>query len=403
MDEDGQTTNAGSIKCGIEEELKDRYYTSGIWLLASHINHSCCGTAERSFIGDALILRAARDLAADEELTFAYMFAKEDDDKRATLDKRLRGQWDFECRCALCAEARATPVTVSKKRRSLLTEVRTTIGAVVVSIDKTSADIRSGRDIGSMAPRTHVWINLLTKAERLGESIAKTYLDPPPKAVSATAGGSQTGKYRASRDDETSQEPAELLAPRPHLAMALALLSMAWYKFAAVTPPGLRAPVHAAHAASTALKSLAALGFVIRGGDISPGAGGRLQHAGSAQGQQSAGPSDNPQDVTLGESDTIAVTAAAATLSHGAESHAAAQHVPPRLSEEPALVVEKWGLVRGDAFRIWDQLARAYELAGAPASLVIAAVRNLRTAYRILIGEDEATFATVYPEWAHVV
>ncbi|KIL88516.1 hypothetical protein FAVG1_08598 [Fusarium avenaceum] len=49
-----------------------KYTTSGIWLLASHINDSYISNCRRSFIGDMQIMRATRDLIADTKLFFYY-------------------------------------------------------------------------------------------------------------------------------------------------------------------------------------------------------------------------------------------------------------------------------------------------------------------------------------------
>jgi hypothetical protein len=42
----------------------------GIWTKASYLNHSCVSNARRAFIGNMMVVRATRDLAADTELTF---------------------------------------------------------------------------------------------------------------------------------------------------------------------------------------------------------------------------------------------------------------------------------------------------------------------------------------------
>jgi hypothetical protein len=48
------------------------FYSCGIWINASYINHSCLGNVRRSFIGDMMIVRAAKDMAACTELMFPY-------------------------------------------------------------------------------------------------------------------------------------------------------------------------------------------------------------------------------------------------------------------------------------------------------------------------------------------
>jgi hypothetical protein len=399
--ENEKATHSGSgDRAGAEKDYK----TSGVWLLASHINHSCCENAKRSFIGDALILRAAKDLAAGDELTFAYIGADDDDDKRAELNKRLREQWGFECRCAFCAEAGKTPAAASKNRRALLDDIRATVGAVVVSTDRAGDNTGSGSGGRDAAVRQQIWLGLLAKAEQLAKSLAQSYT-----STMATASGSREATKPAGRGGGVVATPAAPQAPRLHLAVALAQLSMAWCGLAAVTPAGPERQRHAAKSVAAALESLRALGFVLRVADIARGSGNggvgdkpkaeSRQRAGSVHGQ-SAGPTKAPAAGRAAE--TTAATAATATTKPGGGPDAAAD-APPQQHAEPALVVEKWGFLQHDAFRIWEQLARAYEIAGAPAALVNAAVEYLRTAYRIEIGEDEATFDTVYAQWARTV
>ncbi|KAL0385821.1 UNVERIFIED_CONTAM: Anaphase-promoting complex subunit [Sesamum radiatum] len=48
------------------------YHGVGLWILASFINHSCDPNVRRLHIGDHVVVHAARDVKAGEELTFAY-------------------------------------------------------------------------------------------------------------------------------------------------------------------------------------------------------------------------------------------------------------------------------------------------------------------------------------------
>jgi hypothetical protein len=100
-DEDKSTTNTSSSHRDAIAATKaaERFYTNGVW---PRIKHSCCGNASRSFIGDALILRAAADLAAGGELAFAYIPVKADDlDKRVALNRASHSTLGFERCCAL--------------------------------------------------------------------------------------------------------------------------------------------------------------------------------------------------------------------------------------------------------------------------------------------------------------
>ncbi|CAG7561109.1 unnamed protein product [Fusarium equiseti] len=93
------------------------YTTSGIWLLASRINHSCVGNCRRSFIGDMQIVRATKDLAADTELFFRYRVP-------VTFESYQEAQkgfknWGFTCDCELCLRKKATSRSVFQKRKVL--------------------------------------------------------------------------------------------------------------------------------------------------------------------------------------------------------------------------------------------------------------------------------------------
>ncbi|PGH18369.1 hypothetical protein AJ79_00435 [Helicocarpus griseus UAMH5409] len=48
----------------------EKFHSCGIWPIASYINHSCNSNARGAFIGDMMIVRATRDIAANTEITF---------------------------------------------------------------------------------------------------------------------------------------------------------------------------------------------------------------------------------------------------------------------------------------------------------------------------------------------
>ncbi|KAJ0162579.1 hypothetical protein CTA2_4322 [Colletotrichum tanaceti] len=96
--------------------------TCGAWIVASHINHSCVGNCRRSFIGDVMIVRAARDLDADTELLFCYQQPKPEDDYRAT--QKCLENWGFTCRCELCEDKKSISAQTLQRRRALLRDLR---------------------------------------------------------------------------------------------------------------------------------------------------------------------------------------------------------------------------------------------------------------------------------------
>lgn len=81
-----------------EPDLLDQDKSAGIWINASYINHSCLPNIETAFIGDMMIIRAAKDLDAGSELTYSYTGLL------GSYEERQSGLKDygFQCTCARC-------------------------------------------------------------------------------------------------------------------------------------------------------------------------------------------------------------------------------------------------------------------------------------------------------------
>ncbi|KAH7026646.1 uncharacterized protein B0I36DRAFT_273719 [Microdochium trichocladiopsis] len=94
-----------------------KFDISGIWLLASRINHSCVGNCRRSFIGDMQIIRATRDLDAGTELLFGYR-APQPLESYADVQKGL-SSWGFTCGCELCLTRKSTTNEALARRKTL--------------------------------------------------------------------------------------------------------------------------------------------------------------------------------------------------------------------------------------------------------------------------------------------
>ncbi|KAI0160748.1 TPR domain protein [Xylariaceae sp. FL1272] len=92
--------------------------TSGIWLVASRINHSCLGNCYRSFLGDVQIVRATEDLPAGTELRFAYHPPA----PRVTYEETQKAlsRWEFTCNCQWCTDRKSTPNKKLQARKRLL-------------------------------------------------------------------------------------------------------------------------------------------------------------------------------------------------------------------------------------------------------------------------------------------
>ncbi|KAF5575098.1 TPR domain-containing protein [Fusarium pseudoanthophilum] len=108
---------ATSSSSGMTGDKHFKHTTSGIWLLASRINHSCVGNCRRSFIGDMQIVRATRDFPADTELFFCYRHPV----RFETYQETQKGlnHWGFTCGCELCLLKKATPRSVLQRRKVL--------------------------------------------------------------------------------------------------------------------------------------------------------------------------------------------------------------------------------------------------------------------------------------------
>lgn len=73
--------------------------STGLWVRAARINHSCVPNTEKEFVGDMMLVRAKRAISAGEEILHSYV------DERSSYKARqeaLVTTWGFECGCGLC-------------------------------------------------------------------------------------------------------------------------------------------------------------------------------------------------------------------------------------------------------------------------------------------------------------
>ena len=148
----------------------------GIWCLASYMNHNCIGNAHVAFIGDMIIVRAARPLPANTEITFPYVAVEKHYEERQA---RLEMSWQFNCSCGLCqAEAGENPEQV-RLRNVLLGDIsealqntrrsdvvnRSALDAVQDLLD---AVRRTYQNPASVQPRISMSAPLLALAESYG-------------------------------------------------------------------------------------------------------------------------------------------------------------------------------------------------------------------------------------------
>ncbi|KAF5549502.1 TPR domain-containing protein [Fusarium mexicanum] len=99
-----------------------KHLTSGIWLLASRINHSCVGNCRRSFIGDMQIVRATKELPADTELFFCYRLPVPFESYQET--QKGLNHWGFACNCELCLSKKSTSKSVFQRRKVLANDLK---------------------------------------------------------------------------------------------------------------------------------------------------------------------------------------------------------------------------------------------------------------------------------------
>ncbi|CAG8956682.1 hypothetical protein HYFRA_00012226 [Hymenoscyphus fraxineus] len=97
-------------------ERKYYHETTGLWLLAAKINHSCYSNVSRSFIGDFQIIRALRDMPPDTELTCSYRDIRS---RSQDINPFLLKRWGFECDCAICAYHKESPSTIAEAQEFL--------------------------------------------------------------------------------------------------------------------------------------------------------------------------------------------------------------------------------------------------------------------------------------------
>lgn len=102
-------------------ELSQNSSGNGVWIMPSFINHACpgAGSARRSFIGDMMVVRAARDIKKGEQITHAYNLTTEFDTRRANLLKI----WGFVCDCSLCAAELLETSAIRNKRQTQLATI----------------------------------------------------------------------------------------------------------------------------------------------------------------------------------------------------------------------------------------------------------------------------------------
>ncbi|KAH0350844.1 SET domain-containing protein, partial [Aureobasidium melanogenum] len=94
--------------------------STGLWIRISNANHACLSNAVRSFIGDLIVLRAAKDIKSGEEITISYQNPAPLLEDRQKL---LFSSWGFRCDCLLCT----SEASLGVKMQTLADHVETSM------------------------------------------------------------------------------------------------------------------------------------------------------------------------------------------------------------------------------------------------------------------------------------
>jgi hypothetical protein len=104
-----------------DKKSNKQFHSSGVWSMASYINHSCLSNARRSFIGDMMTVRASRDLPPNTEITFWYKSPMTRDPKESPVNLQ---HWGFKCDCLLCQDTRSASRSVLSNRNRISSDLR---------------------------------------------------------------------------------------------------------------------------------------------------------------------------------------------------------------------------------------------------------------------------------------
>ncbi|TEA16759.1 Serine/threonine-protein phosphatase 5 [Colletotrichum sidae] len=172
------------------QEFKDKEHTTcGVWIIASHINHSCVGNCRRSFIGDMMVVRAAQDLDAGTELLFCYQQPKPGDDYQTT--RKGLEPWGFTCQCELCEDKKSTSSQTLHRRRTLVRDLHQVMkscktAAQQSKAEKLLAELETCYTEGKGAVRLELWDSYLGLAQkRLERGKAAETLELTAKSLEA--------------------------------------------------------------------------------------------------------------------------------------------------------------------------------------------------------------------------
>ncbi|KAK2789309.1 hypothetical protein FQN53_002151 [Emmonsiellopsis sp. PD_33] len=137
----------------------ENFHSTGIWPLASYINHSCYRNAERSFVGDMMIVRASQDLAPNTEILFWYKSPLSEGIDKKQVDL---ANWGFKCSCAICQDVEETTngqfANRKRLRAILLKEHQSHKSPKIAKFEATlSKLVETYQKPASEVPRLAIW------------------------------------------------------------------------------------------------------------------------------------------------------------------------------------------------------------------------------------------------------
>jgi hypothetical protein len=106
----------GEVFASSKQQQDGRKASTGLWVRSAYINHSCIPNAAKDSMGDLMVFRAVRDIAAGEEITHCYSEAIDLKDRAANL----KTTWGFECDCKLCKAEKKDGAALRTKRMELM-------------------------------------------------------------------------------------------------------------------------------------------------------------------------------------------------------------------------------------------------------------------------------------------
>ncbi|OTB03195.1 hypothetical protein M426DRAFT_321984 [Hypoxylon sp. CI-4A] len=95
-----------------------RNASTGLWIWAAYINHSCIANVKKEYVGDLMVVRAIQLIKAGDELFHSYDESSDYEARQTALTTT----WGFECDCALCTAEKADDNGTRRKRRDLTKE-----------------------------------------------------------------------------------------------------------------------------------------------------------------------------------------------------------------------------------------------------------------------------------------